>query len=94
MDNTKLLRIGIIGTVIVALCCFTPILVILLATVGLSALTGYLDFVLLPALILFLGIVGIVGYAIVRKQRAERRPEQNVTCCETDHKDEDVNEKR
>jgi hypothetical protein len=35
---------------LVALCCFTPILVILLGVVGLSALTWYLDYVLLPAL--------------------------------------------
>jgi mercuric ion transport protein len=38
------------GTVLVALCCFTPILVITLATLGLVAFTPYLDLVLLPAL--------------------------------------------
>lgn len=38
------------GTFLVALCCFTPILVILLGLVGLSAFTPYLDWVLLPAL--------------------------------------------
>jgi len=38
------------GTVLVALCCFTPILVILLGLVGLSAFTPHLDRVLLPAL--------------------------------------------
>ena len=58
MDNAKLLRTGVIGSIIVALCCFTPVLVILLGTVGLSALTGYLDCVLFPALIMFLGIAG------------------------------------
>ena len=53
MKNPKtLLRVSVIGTVLVALCCFTPILVILLGTVGLAALTGYLDVVLLPALAL------------------------------------------
>jgi mercuric ion transport protein len=54
-DRTKL-RLGIAGTVIAALCCFTPVLVILLGLVGLSALTGYLDFVLFPALAFFLGL--------------------------------------
>jgi mercuric ion transport protein len=54
MSNRGLLTTGVIGTVIVALCCFTPILVILLGAVGLSALTGYLDIVLLPALGLFI----------------------------------------
>jgi len=53
--NTQL-RVSVIGTVIVALCCFTPILVILLGAVGLSAMTGYLDFVLLPALAILFGL--------------------------------------
>lgn len=56
MKDRTLLRFGIIGTVVVALCCFTPILVILAAAVGLSALTGYLDYVLIPALIFFIGL--------------------------------------
>ena len=52
MNDRTLLRFGILGTIIVALCCFTPILVILVAAVGLSALTGYLDYVLIPALLI------------------------------------------
>ena len=79
MDNAKLLRTGVIGSIIVALCCFTPVLVILLGTVGLSALTGYLDCVLFPALIMFLGIA---GYAAFRKQPSQ----QNTTRCNTGHK--------
>lgn len=38
------------GTIIVAICCFTPILVVVLGAVGLSAWIGVLDYVLLPAL--------------------------------------------
>lgn len=53
MAYGTLLKIGIIGTVVAALCCFTPILVILLGAIGLSALIGMLDYVLLPALVLF-----------------------------------------
>ncbi|MCW8884250.1 MAG: mercury resistance system transport protein MerF [Motiliproteus sp.] len=64
--NTVLLKTGIIGSVIAALCCFTPILVILLGAVGLSSLIGYLDFVLLPALALF---ICITIYAIARKSK-------------------------
>ena len=64
--DATLLRTGIIGSVIVALCCFTPILVILLGAVGLSALVGWLDVVLLPALAVFLGIT---AYALWRRQR-------------------------
>ena len=70
-DPKTLVRVGLVGTVLVALCCFTPILVILLGVVGLSALTGYLDYVLLPALALF---IGLTIYAILRKRKAD-------TCC-------------
>jgi mercuric ion transport protein len=66
MNDRNLLKVGIIGTVIAALCCFTPILVILLGVVGLSTLVGWLDIVLLPALALF---AGITVYALWRKQR-------------------------
>ena len=41
-EEPRLSRIGIIGTVIAALCCFTPVLVILFGVVGLSWLVGYL----------------------------------------------------
>ncbi len=67
MKNPKtLLGVSTIGTVIIVLCCFTPILVILLGAVGLSAMTGYLDFVLLPALAIF---VGLTIYALWRKKQ-------------------------
>ncbi len=64
--NTALLKTGIIGSVITALCCFTPILVILLGAAGLSSLVGYLDFALFPALFLF---VCITLYAMVRRSK-------------------------
>lgn len=72
-NSDTLLRIGIIGTIVAALCCFTPVLVILLGVVGLSALTGYLDYVLLPALALFM-VLGV--YAWFRRRR------QMQTCCD------------
>ena len=67
MTHTRLLIVGIIGSVIAALCCFTPILALLLAALGLSAATGYLDYVLLPAIVIF---VGITMYALVRSRAA------------------------
>jgi mercuric ion transport protein len=69
MEERRLLGIGIAGTVIAALCCFTPLLVVLVGVVGLSALTGYLDLVLFPALAFFLGLT---GYALWRTQRGDR----------------------
>ncbi len=68
MDDRRLLKIGIVGTVVAALCCFTPVLVVLLGAVGLSAVLGWLDYVLLPALAIF---IGIVVYALVRQRRGE-----------------------
>ena len=54
-SDRKLIATGIVGTVIAALCCFTPVLVVLLGAVGLSAWLGWLDYVLLPALAFFVG---------------------------------------
>lgn len=68
MSDNRLLATGIVGTVLAALCCFTPVLVILFGAVGLSALVGYLDFVLLPALAIF---IGITIYAIWRKAKVQ-----------------------
>ena len=67
MRQGSLLSLGILGTVAAALCCFTPVLVAVLGAVGLSASIGYLDYVLLPAIVVF---VGIVIYALVRRKPA------------------------
>jgi mercuric ion transport protein len=66
MNNKVLLRTGIVGTIIAALCCFTPVLVVLLGVVGLSAIVGYLDIVLFPVLGIF---VLTTLYALWRRQR-------------------------
>ena len=65
-------RIGIIGTVIAVLCCFTPVLVILFGAVGLSWVVGYLDYVLLPALFAF---IALTGYAVWRNQKGKATEE-------------------
>lgn len=65
MKDESILQLGIVGVVIAALCCFTPVLVLLLGVVGLSAVTGYLDYVLLPALIFF---ILLTAYALWRKR--------------------------
>jgi hypothetical protein len=64
--SNKLLRAGIIGAFVTALCCFTRALVLLLGALGLGALTGYLDYGLLPALAFF---VGLAVYAVARKHQ-------------------------
>lgn len=65
MSNNRLLKTGLIGTIVAGLCCFTPILVFLLGAIGLSALTGYLDVILLPALGIF---VTITLYALWKRR--------------------------
>ena len=68
MNDKTLLGIGIGGTVFAALCCFTPILVVLLGAVGLSAALGWLDYVLFPALAFF---VGLTIYAVYRRRKRQ-----------------------
>ena len=68
-SDRRLLTTGIIGTVIAALCCFTPVLVVLFGIVGLSAVLGWLDYVLFPALAFF---IGLTIYAVWRRQRNTR----------------------
>lgn len=64
----KALGVGIIGTVIAALCCFTPIMAWTLSVVGLSGAIGYVyrDDVLLPLMAIFLVIT---GYALWQRKR-------------------------
>ncbi len=44
------------GTAMIALCCFTPVLVFSLGLLGLGAWVGYLDLVLLPAMGVMIGV--------------------------------------
>ena len=76
MKKATLLQTGIIGSAVAALCCFTPVLVILLGAAGLAAWVGYLDVVLMPTLIFF---IGLTLYAYFRKDKG--------ACCETGHKE-------
>lgn len=73
MSSKKLFWTGGTGSVITAICCFTPVLVILFPAVGLGAWLSWIDYVLFPALALFLGIM---LYAAMRLMRERRE------CCE------------
>ncbi len=57
-----LLKVGILGSLITALCCFTPLLVVLLGAIGLASVLVYLDSVLLPLLAVF---IGMTIYALI-----------------------------
>ena len=67
MKTSTLLKTGTIGVIISALCCFTPVLVLIFGAVGLAAWVGYLDYVLMPALLFF---VCLIIYAVTRKSKA------------------------
>lgn len=68
MRKNRLLTAGITGTVIAALCCFTPVLVTILGAIGLSAWLGWLDYLLLPALA---GFLLLTVYAILSRRRGD-----------------------
>lgn len=67
MGQNRILTVGLIGAVTAVVCCFSPILIGLLGAVGLSAWTGYLDYVLVPAIVIF---VALIIYALVRRRVA------------------------
>lgn len=62
-----LLKTGVAGALLAAICCFTPLLIIALGAVGLSAWLGWLDYVLLPAMVAF---AGLAIFALVQRHRA------------------------
>ena len=67
MTDRKLLRIGLVGSLVAALCCFTPLLVVILGGLGLGGLVAGLDFVLFPALV---GFLALSLYAWLRLRRS------------------------
>lgn len=66
--KSKLLALGLCGTLLAALCCFTPLLPIVLTALGLTGLLGvlYNDAVLLPVLA---GFLIFTGYVIWRQKK-------------------------
>ncbi len=65
--KNKLLALGVGGTILAILCCFTPLLPVVLTALGLTGLLGvvYSDAVLLPILA---GFLILTGYAIWRQK--------------------------
>ena len=53
----RLLKRGLGSALFAAICCFTPLLVIVVAGVGLSAISGWLDYVLFPLMFFSLAVV-------------------------------------
>ena len=66
MKDGTLMRTGIIGGVLAAICCATPLLAVVLGAVGLSAWAAKADYIVMPALVLF---IALVGWALIRRQK-------------------------
>ena len=66
--KNKFLAFSLGGTVLAILCCFTPLLPIVLTALGLTGLLGvlYNDAVLLPILA---GFLILTGYALWRRKQ-------------------------
>ncbi|HED13030.1 MAG TPA: mercury resistance system transport protein MerF [Gammaproteobacteria bacterium] len=60
--HDKRMKKGFIGTIVAALCCFTPVLVFLLGGVGLSAWLGWIDYLLFPWMFASLGFLAHALY--------------------------------
>jgi mercuric ion transport protein len=69
VDDRRLWRTGITGSIVTAVCCLTPALAIALAVLGLSAWTGWLDVVLIPLLGVFLALTAFAVYRLRRGRR-------------------------
>ena len=69
-QNRRLLITGIVGFIVSMLGCVTPVLVALLAAIGISGSMGWLDYVLLPAMIVF---AALAVYAVLTEKRRSLR---------------------
>ena len=62
MQDRTLITTGVVGGAIAAICCATPLLVVVFGAVGLTAWLTKADYVLIPALILFVGLIAFGHY--------------------------------
>jgi mercuric ion transport protein len=62
MRDGALITTGIVGGVLAAICCATPLLAVVFGAVGLTAWLTKADYVLIPSLIICLGLIGVGVY--------------------------------
>ena len=67
MERRTLVKFGVTGSLATAACCATPLLPILLAALGLSAWTAWVDRALIPAFLIF---AILTLYAMTRQREA------------------------
>ncbi len=62
MNDRSLITTGAIGAALAAICCATPILVVVLGGIGLSAWLAKADYVVIPVLLLGIALLGLGLY--------------------------------
>jgi mercuric ion transport protein len=78
MTDRSLITTGAIGTVLAAICCATPLLAIVLGSIGLTAWLAKADYIVMGVLLLGVALVGI---GLHRRHLA-------TTCGETSAKEQ------
>jgi len=71
-DGRGLITTGSIGAAVAAICCATPLLVVVFGALGLTTWLAKADYVVIPALLICLTLVGVGLY---RRHAAAR------ACC-------------
>jgi len=79
MPGRILITTGAVGAILGAICCATPLLAVVLGGIGLTAWLAKADYIVMPALLLG---VALVGLGLYRRQVA-------ATCCDTTGKKQD-----
>lgn len=66
ISGDKLFKTGVIGAIIAVICCLLPPLAVLVGFTGAAAIFGYLDFVLIPVVLI---AVALIGYGLWKRSR-------------------------
>jgi mercuric ion transport protein len=69
MRDRTLITTGVVGAVLAAVCCATPLLAILFGAVGLTAWLAKADYLMVPAPML---CVALIGPGLYRKRESAR----------------------
>lgn len=62
MRDGALITTGVVGGVLAAICCATPLLAVVFGAVDLTGRLTKADYVLIPSLIICLGLIGVGLY--------------------------------
>jgi mercuric ion transport protein len=69
MQDRALITTGVAGSIVAAICCATPLLAVAFGALGVTAWLAKADYVLIPALIICLGLIGVGLYRRRVRQR-------------------------